>query len=326
MTVIAFSDVDVLDVLVVAAVAVTAILAIAIPRRVGATIAFLVFGLLLALLWARVAAPDVAIAEAALGGGVAGALLVDALHRRQPAQPKRDHRRAVAITAVGAALGAVTFAALATVLSRLTAEPADLGPLALEAVERSGVSHPITAVLLNFRNLDTLLEIAVVVFAAVGAAALSRDRIRTVTDPGPVRRVIAVIIVPALVLLAAWLLVAGTSEPGGAFQAGAVLGAALIIAHLCGVRAARAAGGRALVLVVAGLLAFILLGGIGLAATGTWLALDLSWAFAAILAIETLLTVSIGVALAMLFLAAGSRDDAAAADSAAAAPALGGAA
>jgi len=325
VTVVAFSDVDVLDILVVLAVAVTAVLAVVIPRRVSATIAFLVFGLLLALLWARVAAPDVAIAEAALGGGVAGALLVDALHRRQPDSPQRSRRRTATVTAVGAVLGAVTVAALVTVLSRLTAEPADLGPLALEAVERSGVSHPITAVLLNFRNLDTLLEIAVVVFAAVGAAALSRDRIRPVSDPGPVRRVIAVVIVPALVLLAGWLLVAGTSEPGGAFQAGAVLGAALIIAHLCGVHAARAEGRRALAIVVTGLVAFIMLGAIGLAATGTWLALDLDWAFAAILAIETLLTVSIGMALAMLFLAAGSRDEGSVTDARARAAAAGGA-
>ena len=37
---------------------------------------------------------------------------------------------------------------------------------------------------------------------------------------------------------AATLLVAGSSRPGGAFQAGAVLGAALVVAHLAGVRGA----------------------------------------------------------------------------------------
>jgi energy-converting hydrogenase B subunit D len=44
-----------------------------------AVVLFVSFGLLLALAWARLAAPDVAIAEAALGAGVTGALLLDAL-------------------------------------------------------------------------------------------------------------------------------------------------------------------------------------------------------------------------------------------------------
>jgi uncharacterized MnhB-related membrane protein len=44
-----------------------------------AVILFVSFGLLAALAWARLAAPDVAIAEAVIGAGVTGALLLDAL-------------------------------------------------------------------------------------------------------------------------------------------------------------------------------------------------------------------------------------------------------
>lgn len=44
-----------------------------------AVVLFVSFGLLLAIAWARLAAPDVAIAEAALGAGITGALLLDAL-------------------------------------------------------------------------------------------------------------------------------------------------------------------------------------------------------------------------------------------------------
>jgi multisubunit Na+/H+ antiporter MnhB subunit len=36
----------------------------------------------------------------------------------------------------------------------------------------SGVDHPVTAVLLNFRSYDTLLEIAVLLLAVVVALAL----------------------------------------------------------------------------------------------------------------------------------------------------------
>jgi len=42
-------------------------------------ILFMVFGLLLALAWARLRAPDIALVEAALGAGLTGALMLHAL-------------------------------------------------------------------------------------------------------------------------------------------------------------------------------------------------------------------------------------------------------
>jgi uncharacterized MnhB-related membrane protein len=49
------------------------------PRR--AVILFIAFGLFLALVWARLRAPDVALAEAAIGAGLAGALMLAAARR-----------------------------------------------------------------------------------------------------------------------------------------------------------------------------------------------------------------------------------------------------
>lgn len=43
-----------------------------------AIVLFIVFGLLMALVWARLAAPDIGLAEAAIGAGLTGALLLDA--------------------------------------------------------------------------------------------------------------------------------------------------------------------------------------------------------------------------------------------------------
>ncbi|RUO32852.1 Na(+)/H(+) antiporter subunit B [Aliidiomarina sanyensis] len=40
---------------------------------------FIVFGLLLALTWTRLQAPDLALAEAAIGAGLTGVLLLDTL-------------------------------------------------------------------------------------------------------------------------------------------------------------------------------------------------------------------------------------------------------
>ncbi len=44
-----------------------------------AIVLFIAFGLLMTLAWARLAAPDIGIAEAAIGAGLTGALLLDAL-------------------------------------------------------------------------------------------------------------------------------------------------------------------------------------------------------------------------------------------------------
>lgn len=42
---------------------------------------YVVFGLLMALAWARLQAPDIALAEAAIGAGLTGALLLSTLAR-----------------------------------------------------------------------------------------------------------------------------------------------------------------------------------------------------------------------------------------------------
>lgn len=49
------------------------------PDVFRAVILFIAFGLLLSLAWARLAAPDIALAEAAIGAGLTGALLLDAI-------------------------------------------------------------------------------------------------------------------------------------------------------------------------------------------------------------------------------------------------------
>ena len=53
---------------------------------------FIVFGLLMALAWLRLRAPDVALAEAAVGAGLTGVLLVEALGRIRRALAERELR------------------------------------------------------------------------------------------------------------------------------------------------------------------------------------------------------------------------------------------
>lgn len=47
-------------------------------RLFKSVVLFIAFGLLTALAWVRLAAPDIALAEAAIGAGITGALLLDA--------------------------------------------------------------------------------------------------------------------------------------------------------------------------------------------------------------------------------------------------------
>lgn len=51
------------------------------PRLAESIVLFIAFGLVLSIAWIRVGATDLALAEAALGAGVTGALLVNALRR-----------------------------------------------------------------------------------------------------------------------------------------------------------------------------------------------------------------------------------------------------
>ncbi len=55
-----------------------AIRAIAEVKMFKSVVLFIAFGLLTALAWVRLAAPDIALAEAAIGAGITGALLLDA--------------------------------------------------------------------------------------------------------------------------------------------------------------------------------------------------------------------------------------------------------
>lgn len=73
-----------LDGMLVLALWATAAAALASSDLFRAVVMFIVFGLLMALAWVRLNAPDLALAEAAIGAGVTGALLLDAIGHLRP--------------------------------------------------------------------------------------------------------------------------------------------------------------------------------------------------------------------------------------------------
>jgi energy-converting hydrogenase B subunit D len=73
------------DVLLALTICATAGLALVARDLFRAVVMFIVFGLLLSLAWVRLQAPDIALAEAAIGAGLTGVLLLDTLgYLRRP--------------------------------------------------------------------------------------------------------------------------------------------------------------------------------------------------------------------------------------------------
>lgn len=167
----------------------------------------------------------------------------------------------------------------------------------------SGVEHPVTAVLLNFRGYDTLLEIAVLLLAQTVILAncidTASDQPRAVN---PILQTLARLAVPLMIIVAVYLLWAGAFRPGGAFQAAAVLAAAAVLLHLTGLLPSwqtpklKLRWGLA-----AGLLIFLAVAS-SLLTQGALLQYPPAQAGMLILLIEAGLTISLGLILAGLFL------------------------
>ncbi len=175
-----------------------------------------------------------------------------------------------------------------------------------EQLDKSGVINPVTAVLLNFRGYDTLLEMVVLLLALLGVWSLEPPpAARATVKPDLALDTLARLLVPLMILVAAYLLWAGAHAPGGAFQAGAVLGAAGVLLVLSGWQLPTGMMQWPLrIALVAGVLTFLAVAVLTLQSSGQLLEYPLAQAGALIFIIEAAATVSIAVALASLFLAA----------------------
>ena len=203
----------------------------------------------------------------------------------------------------------LTCAALSAAIALALLAPAvasrGLTQESLDALPASGVTNPVTAVLLNYRGYDTLLEIAVLLLAVVAVWTL-REAPADTAGTAPDRPLLASLvrlIAPAAVVVAGYFLWIGSFAPGGAFQAGAVLGGLGVLALLAGLVPGDALAGRATRPVLAlGLLVFVAAGAAAMASTGGLLAYPPGEGGTWILVIETAATLSIGATLAALFL------------------------
>jgi len=210
---------------------------------------------------------------------------------------------------------AITAALAFAVIERPT--PAENLPQRVaQHIDSAGAAHPITAVLLDFRSYDTLLEVAVLLVAVVVALALREaqpDGPDRMGLDNPLLRAVMSWLLPIMLLVSAYLLWAGSTRPGGAFQAGAVLAAAGVLLRLTGVRLGGfgGAGGptRLRALLVLGPASFVAAGLGTLLGGRAFLDYPPAIAGGLILAIELALTLSIALALLSLFRLAPPQSD-----------------
>jgi multisubunit Na+/H+ antiporter MnhB subunit len=205
-----------------------------------------------------------------------------------------------------AVAGVAGAAALGAALLQAPARQPTLPLLVAENLGASGVSSPVTAVLLNFRVYDTLLEVAVLVAAMVAVWSMDRGgeefARREVRRDDPVLGALVRLVVPLVALVAVYLTWAGADRPGGAFQGGALLaGAGVLLAAAGYLRPPTAAWWPVRAVAAAGLYGFVGVA-IGVAPwTGYLFAYPGELAYPLILAIEALVAASIAVILVELF-------------------------
>lgn len=172
-------------------------------------------------------------------------------------------------------------------------------------LSRSGVVNPVTAVLLNFRGYDTLLEIAVLVAALLGVQSMiGAIEVEGSSDatPNPVLLSFVRIFAPVIVVVCGYLLWVGGHAPGGAFQAGAMLAGLGVLLSLCGIGLPSwYSGVLQRIVIVAGLATFIAVGLIVMMTHRSFLEYPVTQAKGLILLVEAACTVSIGAVLFALF-------------------------
>ncbi len=206
------------------------------------------------------------------------------------------------IRAVVLAAFAATFAlATAFTLTSVWEDPVrGLYDAVRTALPESRVGNPVTAVLLDYRGYDTLLELGVLLLAWLGAVATTErsETAEQIAAP-PIARSMGRLLLAPVILTSAYLLWAGADARGGAFQAGAIGAAAFVVLRLSGAMR-RPLPGQFL-LAPLGLVVFLGAAFASLLLTGVFLAYPRAAVRELMLLIEIATAVSVTLILAALF-------------------------
>ncbi|MFT6371310.1 MAG: multicomponent Na+:H+ antiporter subunit B [Gammaproteobacteria bacterium] len=203
------------------------------------------FSLLLAVNFFLLDAADVALTEAAVGAGISTVLLLSAL------AITAKHEKAPSSNRVGALI-IVIIATLVLIYATFDnprfADPnapvhQHVAPWYFDkTAEAIDIPNVVTAVLGSFRGYDTLGEVFVVFTAGIGVLFLlgtppgpfAQSNPYKPTDPKGLRhylipRIVGRMLIPFILLFGLYVQFHGEYGPGGGFQAGALIAAAIIL-------------------------------------------------------------------------------------------------
>jgi len=290
----------------------------------AAVMGFIAYGLLLTLVWVQLNGIDVALTEAAIGGGLTGALLIGAATRL-----RRGKAATAAVTAstpspfpsplpvrlLAAILSAAVSVALAICVLILPEQGPTLAHQVAANIADTGVGNPITAVLLAFRGMDTLLEAIVLLFALIGVWSLSPDGfwggrpgLQQQKDPNGILAYTARILPPLGIIVGSYIFWVGADHPGGKFQGATILASMWLLVMMAGLAdAPRISHSWLRAGLVAGPLVFIAIGFAGVFTVGHFLGYPQGYAKALIIAIELALMPSLTLVLGLLLAGAPQR-------------------
>ena len=299
---------DAFDLVLAVAVLATAAWSIAVRATFTAIVAYIAYGLLVALVWVRLAAVDVALTEVAIGGGIVGVLLLGAAARLRHFKAEAAESPGALQRLAAALFCAAIAGALAAAMLTLPEPAPTLAPAVAADLPAFGIGNPVTGVLLGYRAIDTLAETVVLLLALIGVWSLAPDR-SWGGSPPPLhsgRREDALVYLgrllpPVGVVIGVYIVWVGADAPGGKFQGGTILAAMWMLVMLAGLRDPPSVAHAGLRLVImAGPATFLLVGLGGFAFAEGFLAYPAPYAKPLILLIELVLTPSVALTLGLL--------------------------
>lgn len=180
-----------LDVILLLILIVTAVLSLIVRDLLAAVALLSVYSLFTALLFTGLQAIDVALVEAALGAGLTGVLLIAAIlltTRRAEQRPDRRARIVIPV-AVGGFVLLMLFASSGLPDRGDPSAPAHQGvsnAYILGSLEQTNTPNVVTAILADYRSMDTLGETLVILTAALSATLILARRFdHPEIDSGP---------------------------------------------------------------------------------------------------------------------------------------------
>lgn len=220
---------------------ITAVAIVRTPNLLAAVMLAGIFSLLLALNFFLLDAADVALTEAAVGAGISTVLFLAALSLTTDRETHRTGSRIGALVVVAATTLIVIYATFDKPRFGDPEAPSQIhvAPWYLENTpEHMDFPNVVTAVLGSYRGYDTLGEVFVVFTAGIGVLfLLGGPRIRSSSLVGSdaglrhhlIPRVVGRLLVPFILLFGLYVQFHGEYGPGGGFQAGAIVAAAVIL-------------------------------------------------------------------------------------------------